>query len=195
MDRRQFLGAIETAGVVATAGCGAVSGSETLSDPAVHTDSPSRRSLEWTANDESIGELGASVTSSTGVVDVSMELSHSEGTSVGSIKLRVWTESPEADTPADIALVSPVEGNSSPPPLISLYSPNQRQGTIIKITDLDDLSDETISTLNLLLQPQSESTTAIKIDTTIELTGSGVLSTDYTLTGELPVAIPTASQQ
>lgn len=195
MDRRQFLGAIGTAGVVATAGCGMVSGSEALSDPTVHTDSPSRQSLEWTANDESIGELGVSVTSSTGVVDVSTELSHSKETNVDSIKLRVWTESPETDTRADIALVSPVEGDSSSPPSISLYSPDQRQGTVIEITDLDDLRDETISTLNLLIRPQSESATTIKIDATIELTGSGVLSTDYTLTGELPAEIPTASQQ
>lgn len=172
-----------------------VSGSEALSDPTVHTNSPSRRSLEWTANDESIGELGASVTPSTGVVDVSTELSHSEGTNVDSIKLRAWVESPETDIPADIALVSPVEGDSSPPPSISLYSPDRRQGTVIEITDLDDLKDETISTINLLIKPQSESATMIKIDATIELTGSGVLSTDYTLTGELPVKIPTPSQQ
>lgn len=195
MDRRQFLSGIGTAGIVATAGCSMVSGVETLSDPTVYTDSPSRRSLEWTANDESIGEFGVSMAFSTGIIDVSTELSHSKGTTVESIKLRVWTESPETDTPADVAVVSPVEGDSSPPPSISLYSPYQRKGTVIEITDLDDLKDETISTLDLLIRPQSESTTTVKFDATIELAGGGALGTDYTLTGELPVEIPTSGQQ
>ena len=172
-----------------------VSGAETLSNPTVHTDSPSRRSLEWTANDESIGEFGVSLTSSTGVIDASTEFSHNKETTVDSIKLRVWTESPETDTPAGVAVVSPVEGDSSPPPSISLYSPDRRKGTVIEITDLNDLKDETISTLDLLIRPQSEGTTTVKIDATIELTDSGALNTDYTLTGELPVEIPTSGQQ
>jgi len=53
--------------------------------------------------------------------------------------------------PAEVAVVSPVEGDSSPPPSVALYTPDQALGTIIEITDLDDLADETISTLNLIL--------------------------------------------
>jgi hypothetical protein len=107
----------------------------------------------------------------------------------------VRTESPETYTPADVALVSPVEGDSSPPPSVSLYSPDQRQDTVIEITDLDDLKDETISMINLLIKPHSEGATTIKINSTFELTGGGVLSTDYTLTGELPLETQTPSQQ
>jgi len=60
------------------------------------------------------------------------------------------------ESPAQVAVVSPVEGDSSPPPSVALYTPDQVLGTIIEITDLDDLADETISTLTLIVIPGSE---------------------------------------
>jgi len=92
--------------------------------------------------------------------------------------------------PAEVAVVSPVEGDSSPPPSVALYTPDQALGTIIEITDLDDLADETISTLNLIAIPGSETATRLNIHTTIKLSGGGTLSSDYTLDGELQLAYP-----
>lgn len=195
MDRRQFLSVIGTAGAVATSGCSTVTGSELLSDPTVHADSSGRRSLEWVSHGESVGELGVSGTVSSGLIDLSTELSHRQGTSVESITLRVWMVSPETDTPADVAVVSPVEGDSSPPPSISLYSPSHNEGTVIEITDLGDLKDETISTLDLLVRPRSETAKTLKVEPTIELTGGGFVGDDYTLDGQLRLKFPELGQQ
>lgn len=195
VDRRQFFNVIGSAGIGATAGCSTVVGSEPLSDPTVHTDSPGRRSLEWLSNGESVGELGVSGTVSSGLIDLSTEISHTQGTNVESIQRRVWMASPDTETSADIAIVSPVEGDSSPPPSISLYSPHRSHGTVIEITELDDLKDETISTLDLLVSPQSEMTTTLHVDATIALTGGGLLSDDYTLDGQLHLEFPELSEQ
>lgn len=98
-------------------------------------------------------------------------------------------------TPADVAVVSPVGGDSSPPLSISLYSPSRNQGTVIEITDLDDLKGETISTLDLLVRPQSETAKTLKIETTIELTGGGLVGDDYTLDGQLRLECPELGPQ
>ncbi|MDT3435740.1 hypothetical protein KZ498_12860 [Haloarcula sp. 1CSR25-25] len=94
------------------------------------------------------------------------------------------------ESPAEVAVVSPIEGDSSPPPSIALYTPEQALGTIIEITDLDDLADETISTINLIVIPGSEPATRLNIHTIIELSGGGPLSNDYTLDGELQLRYP-----
>lgn len=94
------------------------------------------------------------------------------------------------ESPAEVAVSSPVEGDSSPPPSIALYTPDQDPGTIIEITDVDDLADETISTLDLIVIPGSEAATDLNIHATIELAAGGVLSSDYTLDGELQLAYP-----
>ncbi|KAB7513669.1 hypothetical protein DMP03_11570 (plasmid) [Halosegnis rubeus] len=99
------------------------------------------------------------------------------------------------ESPAEVAVVSPVEGDSSPPPSVALYTPDQALGTIIEITDLDDLADETISTLNLIVIPGSETATRLNIHTTIELSGGGTLSSDYTLDGELQLVYPHLSDK
>ncbi|WP_434529964.1 hypothetical protein ACODNH_00665 (plasmid) [Haloarcula sp. NS06] len=125
-----------------------------------------------------------------GRIDLSTEIWHRDGTNVESIKLRVWMPETATEFPAEVAVVSPVEGDSSPPPSVALYTPDQALGTIIEITDLDDLADETISTLDLIVIPGSETATRLNIHTTIALSGSGTLSSDYSLDGELQLAYP-----
>ncbi|PCR90356.1 hypothetical protein CP557_07280 [Natrinema ejinorense] len=73
---------------------------------------------------------------------------------------------------------------------MALYTPDRALGTVIEISDLDDLADETISILNLLVKPVAETASKLTIHTTIELTSSGILESNYTLDGELQLTYP-----
>jgi hypothetical protein len=189
MQRREFVAALGTAGIAGVAGCGAVRGDVTLSAPSVGGDSPGRKYLEWSADGESVASFGVTGGVTSGIIDLfQTELSHRDGTEVTRIELRV--RMPDADAPADVAVVSPVEGDSSPPPSLALYTPDDATGTVIEVTDLDDLADETIDTLEFIVRPHDETATELAIDVTIELAGGGVLGDDYTLNGELELSFP-----
>jgi hypothetical protein len=172
------------------AGCGTVTGREVLSDPTVNKESPGRKVLIFTSNDTEVGHFGVDGNVDADRIDLSTEIWHQEGTRVTSVKLRLWMPETATETPADVAVASPVEGDSSPPPSVTLSTPNQTLGTVIEVTDLDDLADETISTLELIVIPGSDTATNLNIDVTIELSGGGVFSSDYTLDGELQLAYP-----
>ena len=190
MDRRRYLGLVASGSVVATAGCSAIAGNRTLSDPAVHVDAPERRGLEWTSNGDTVGELGVAGTVSSGTVDLSTEINHRQGTKVTSIALRTWMPETATDSASEVAVVSPVEGDSSPPPSLSLYTPDRGLGTVVEVDDLDDLADETISTLELLVSPGSETATRLNVATTIELASSEWFGGGYTLDGRLQLEFP-----
>jgi hypothetical protein len=187
MERRTFLAGLGSIGIAATAGCGAVAGETTLSEPTVDADLPGRKALIFESDGEEIGHVGVDGTVENGLIDLSTEIWHREGTRVERIELRVWM--PETESAADVAVVSPVEGDSSPPPSVALYTPDSAPGTAIEITDLDDLADETISTLELLVRPP-DAATKLAIDATVELAGSGALTKDYDLEGELRLSYP-----
>jgi hypothetical protein len=192
MRRRSLLAAAGTTGVAAVAGCGAFRTSETLSSPTVGGEGP-RRHLLFTANGNEIASFGFDADYSAGTYDVGTELSHRDGTRVKSIELRVWMPTVEGDTPAQVAVASPVEGDSSAPPEVYLHTPDRGPGTLITVEDIDDLADETISTLDLVVRPASEPSTGvhpIAIDAAIELAGGGTFGTDYTLDGELELTFP-----
>jgi hypothetical protein len=193
VNRRTYLASVCAAGVAATAGCSTISGSKTLSEPTVNTESSARKTLIFTENDEEVGHLGVDGNVTSDRIDLSTEIWHQDGTNVESIKLRVWMPETATESPAEVAVVSPVEGDSSPPPSVALYTPDQALGTAIEITDLDDLADETISTFNLNVIPGSDTATRLNIHTTIELSGGGIFSSDYTLDGELQLAYPQLS--
>ncbi|WP_340099926.1 hypothetical protein [Salinibaculum salinum] len=190
MDRRTYLATVCSTGAVTTAGCSTVAGKQTLSEPTVRTESDGRKALIFTENDSEVGHFGVDGSVSSDCIDLSTEIWHRDGTEVQSIKLRVWMPELAPESAAEVAVVSPVEGDSSPPPSIALYTPDRDLGTVIEISDLDDLADETISTLNLTVNPGAETATALKIHATIELTGGGVLSSDYSLDGELQLTYP-----
>jgi hypothetical protein len=161
----------------------------------VNVESSGRKALIFTSNGEEVGHFGVDGSVESDRIDLSTEIWHRDGTNVESIKLRVWMPEAATESPADVAVVSPVEGDSSPPPSVTLYTPDRDLGTIIKITDFDDLADETISTLNLIVVPGSETATNLTIHTTIELASGGVLGSDYTLDGELQLAYPELENQ
>ncbi|WP_312619331.1 hypothetical protein [Haloarcula sp. 1CSR25-25] len=190
MNRRTYLASVCAGGVATTAGCSTVSSSKTLSEPTVNAESSGRKTLIFTENDEEVGHLGVDGSVTSDRIDLSTEIWHQDGTNVESIQLRVWMPETAMESPAEVAVVSPIEGDSSPPPSIALYTPEQALGTIIEITDLDDLADETISTINLIVIPGSEPATRLNIHTIIELSGGGPLSNDYTLDGELQLRYP-----
>ena len=184
-----------TAGVTATAGCSTFSGEQTLSDPAVKAESSGRKAIIFTSDDREVGHLGVDGSVTSDRIDLSTEIWHQNGTRVDSIKLRLWMPETATEFPAEVAVVSPVEGDSSPPPSVSLYTPDRKLGTIIEITDLDDLADETISTLRLIVIPGSHTATGLNIHATIELSGGGVLRNDYTLDGELQLDYPELTEE
>ncbi|MFD1588197.1 hypothetical protein ACFR9U_14540 [Halorientalis brevis] len=190
MKRRTYLASICSAGIMATSGCNTIAGNQTLSDPTVHTESPGKKGLIFTSNDEEVGDFGVDGSVVSNRIDLSTEIPHRDGTNIKSIKLRIWMPEIATESPAKVAVISPVEGDSSPPPSLSLYTPDQALGTVIEITDLDDLADETISTLDLIVIPESETATQLNIHVTIDLAGSEFLSSDYTLDGELQLEYP-----
>jgi hypothetical protein len=188
MRRREFVGILGATGLAGTAGCGAVPGEVSLLEPGVLGDSPGRRSLEWSTDGASVANFGVTGSVGSGIVDLSTELSHRDSTDVTRIELRV--RMPDADAASDVAVVSPVEGDSSPPPSVALYTPEDATGTVIEVTDLDDLADETISTLDLIVSPTDETATELVVDATIELAENGFLGDDYTLDGTLELSFP-----
>jgi hypothetical protein len=194
MNRRGFLMAVCSAGVVTTAGCSSVAGEETISEPTVDTESDGRKALIFTSNGEEVGHFGADGNVESNQISLSTEIWHQKGTTVQSIKLRVWMPETAAESATAVAVVSPLEGDSSSPPSVALYTPDGALGTIIEITDLDDLADETISTLNLLVNPGEETATKLNIHATIELSESGILGSDYTLDGKLQLVYPELNQ-
>ena len=183
MNRRAFLGLAGSACAIATAGCSAPGQAATLSDPSVESESSQRKHLSYTADGEEIATFGVDGRVDGGMIELPVEIWHREGTTVDAITLRVWM--PPQDAAATVAVASPVSGDSSPPPAVTLSIPDRGQGQLIEITDLDDLADETISTLTLLVEPHAEATGRLSIDTEIELGGGGVLASDYTLSGQL----------
>lgn len=195
MNRRTYLAAVSAAGATSLAGCGTVQGTSTLSDPTVNSDSPGRKALVFTSNATEVGHFGVDGSVTADRIDLSTEIWHQEGTRVESIKLRLWMPDTATESPAQVAVVSPIEGDSSPPPSVSLSTPRREPGTVIEVTDLDDLADETISTLDLIVVPVSDTATVLNIDVTIDLSGGGVFSSDYTLDGELQLAYPDLHEQ
>ena len=119
MNRRTYLASVCAAGVAATAGCSTISGSKTLSEPTVNTESSGRKALIFTENDEEVGHLSVDGSVTSGRIDLSTEIWHRGGTNVESIKLRVWMPETAMESPAEVAVVSPVEGDSSPPPSVA----------------------------------------------------------------------------
>jgi hypothetical protein len=178
--------------VVTVAGCGSLGGDTTLSDPTLLSDSDSRRSLTFTDDGEELANFGADGTVDGGRIDVDTELSHSSDTAVQSISLGLAM--PAGDDAASVAVVSPVEGDSSPPPELTLSTPADRRGTLVEVTDLDDLADETISTISFVVTP-AETATTLTIDCEIILTKGGLAGGDYTLDGTLELRFPELAGQ
>jgi hypothetical protein len=189
MERRRYLAALGGAGLAAVAGCSAVRDSRMLSEPTVSEEAPTRKSLQFTAGDRDVGSFGVDATADEGSIRLDTELVHDGGTSVESIELGVWL--PPADEPSttEVAVVTPVTGDSSPPPELTLDW-REGGGALVTVRDLDDLADETISTLALRVVPGPDREATLVVEPVIELAEGGALGTDYTLDGELELAVP-----
>jgi hypothetical protein len=190
--RRTLLATVGTGVAASTAGCGMLRSTKTIPDPSVHTDSDGRAHLAWDDGGE-LATFGVDGGVSGGTIRLGTELWHREGTEVTGITLRLWM--PEAESAPDVALISPVEGDSSPPPSVTLFTPDRKRGTAISIADLDDLADETISTIEFLVRPRSETATAVVVDAAIELTETDWLGDDYDLDGRLPLDYPAVADR
>lgn len=190
MHRRTFLGALGAGGVVGTVGFGLSQSRPALMDPSVHTDAPGRRALVFSKDGEEVASFGVDASDDDGVVHLDTELWHRKDTTVESIRLRVWLPDADSESGVEIGVVSPVEGDSSPPPELTLSTPERKYGEVIEITDLDDLADETISTLSLLVDSGPQTATTVGVDATIELASNDWLASGYTLDGTLELDVP-----
>lgn len=191
MDRRRYLGALVGAGTAGFAGCTTLGGPTALTDPEHSSDRPGEASLEWDTDGSSLCSFGVDATVLDGLLVLSTEIPHRDGTRIDALTLRVWQ--PGADLPAEVAPVSPVEGDSSPPPTITLSTPDRGPGTQISVRDLDDLADETISTLDLLVRPRSPAS-ELAIGVEIALSEGTILRSEYDLSGEVRLAVPERAQ-
>lgn len=194
MNRRSFLTTAVAVGAAGTAGCGALRSTQALDDPKVWSSSPQRQSLIFSANGSALASFGVDGGVDGSVVRLATELSHQEGTDVTGLRLRLWMPDNPSNTPADIAVISPVEGDSSPPPSLALYSPQRARGTVVEVSGFDDLADETISTIDLLVRPRSDEGRTVSIDVSISLAEGGAFRTDYDLSGRLDLEFPSLAR-
>jgi hypothetical protein len=120
-----------------------------------------------------------------GVIAVSTEFWHQEGTPIESITLRVWMPEVPSTSQPNVRVVSDVEGDSRGPVSLAVSTPGQPTGTVIELSNVDDNLDQTFGILDFVVEPLTEADTKLNIQTTMELVGDGLLSDDYTLEGEL----------
>jgi hypothetical protein len=186
--RRELLTTLGAATAAGVAGCGALPGDETLSDPTVVEDAPGRRTLVFAVDGDEVGHFGVDGRVAEGTVRMATELWHREGTRVRSVRLHLWVD-PE-DSATRIGLDAPLQGDSSPPPEVTLSTPERGRGVVIEISDLDDLADETISTIDLFVDPGADAATTVTVDCEIDLASTGTFGTDYTLAGRMDLAYP-----
>lgn len=156
----------------------------------MNTESSGRKALSFAENDEEVDHLGIDGSVTSERIDISTEIWYQDGTNVESSKLGAWMSETATESPAEVAVVSSLEGDSSPPPSVGLYTSDQAPRNDHWAHRFRRPRKRTISTLNLIVIPGSETATRLNIHTTIELSGGGIFSSDYTLDGELRLAIP-----
>lgn len=188
MRRRRLLATLGAATATAGAGCGALPGDETLTDPTVVEDDPGRRTLVFAVDGDEVGHFGVDGRVADGTVAMDTELWHRSNTRVRSLRLHLWVD--PLDTATRIGLGAPLEGDSSPPPKVTLSTPDRGRGVVIAVSDFDDLADETISTIDLFVDPGADAATTVGVDCEIDLASSDTFGTDYTLEGQMDLAYP-----
>ncbi len=188
--RRSLLATVATVGAAGVAGCGTLRTHRTLTDPTRAESNPARASLTFDADGSAVASLGVRARSDDDRARLDTELSHAEGTTLTSIRYRVWMPDSTGNTPPTVAVVSPVEGDTGPPPTLTLDTPDRGRGTAVTVEDLGDLADETVSTLDLLVDPVEDNGNRIALATTIGLHDGGTFGTRYTLEGRLALDLP-----
>jgi hypothetical protein len=188
MRRRDLLGTVAVAGAASTAGCGLAPGDTAITDPELTEEGPGRAHLSFVDDGTEVGTFGVDVRANGGVYDVSTEHVHADGTKTTSLELAVGVRGPDGPLDGDVAVVAPLSGDQGEPPDVSLTIDRRRQAAVVAVENLGDLRDETISTLDLLVDVP-EAATALTFEVAIDLAGSGVLDDDYTLKGAFGVSL------
>jgi hypothetical protein len=188
MRRRRLLGTLAAAGTAATAGCGLAPGETTITDPERTRDGPGRAHLAFVDDGTEVGTFGVDVRADDGVFHVGTEHAHADGTKTTSLELAVGVQTPEGPTDADVAVVAPLSGDQGDPPDVSLTVDQRRQAAVVAVSKLGDLRDETIDTLDLIVDAP-DAASRLTFDVTLELSGAGVLDEDHTLDGRLAVPL------
>lgn len=186
--RRRLLTTLGAATAVAGAGCGALPGETTLTDPTVVEDAPGRRALVFAVDGEEVGHFGVDGRVADGTVRMATELWHRSNTRVRSVRLHLWAD--PLDTATRIGLEAPLQGDSSPPPEVTLSTPDRGRGVVVTVSDFDDLADETISTVDLFVDPGADAATTVTVDCEIDVASTDTFGTDYTLEGQMGLTYP-----
>lgn len=186
MQRRRFLTAIVGVGAISTAGCGAISGSRSLTEPTKTSDAGNdwiERSASFEADGEEMASVGARATPIDDAIDLEIQLWHQTDTSVTDITHRVAMRDDEGQHAAEVFLGAPFAGDGDSPN-VSLSPAKRRPGILIDVDDLGDLAHETIN-MKLRIDPRSNATGALILDSEVELDDGGLLGGAYTLDSEL----------
>ncbi|MFB6077832.1 MAG: hypothetical protein ABEJ80_02495 [Halarchaeum sp.] len=192
MNRRAYLAALGGTALAASAGCSAPGGRRTLSDPTVSTDSPGRKTASFALADRTLGEFSADGAVDGDLLRLTLTLRPGDGARTDSFAFRLWMPD-AADVPAEIALVSPVQGDASPPPSVTLATADDGPGQVVRVTDLDDLSPNTVR-VPFLVRPRSGTPTTVAVRGRLRVTDTGALATRYALHGGFRLRYPALGQ-
>lgn len=185
MDRRGYLHLAATVGCAGLAGCGGLGGPTALSEPTTESD-PGERRLTWRAGEQELCtfELSGRYPES-GELYLWTNITHPEGTLLDTLRLRIRVPGEVAD----VALLTPVEGDSAIAPSMTLGSTDGGLGTELVIEEFGELADDDLMALEFLVV-YGEGATELTVETVIDLSERGLFGDSYRLSGEPSLPFP-----
>lgn len=194
MNRRRYLIALCSTGVLATSGCSAVGSEQTLSNPTMDTESSRQKSLNFNSEGEKLAHFNVNTRLEAGVIVVLTEFWHQEKKPIEFIRLEVWMPQVASEPPADVT-VSNVEGETRGPVSLDVSRSDESTKTLIEMSNVEESLQQTIDILAFVVEPKTEDATKLNIDATIKLAEEGFLNDGYTLEGELQFSVPELTEQ
>lgn len=192
MDRRTFLGAAGSTGLLSIAGCTAVASHSTLDDPEFEREEDGETHLRYSTDGNDLLTVtvqpGRQRQPADGDVTLPVDVSiwHRTETTIASLRLKLRAPPSGADVPAQIALTAPPW---NPHPSIELYTDRRDGGTIMEIDDMSAQGDGT-ATFEFIVTALPASIDELLVDVSVSLDGEGIFDEDYTIEGRSRVPLP-----
>lgn len=192
MNRRTFLGAAGSSGLLSVAGCTTIVSPTTLSSPRVERDDHGEAHLHFEEDEERLAivtvQPGRQRYSGPGgdTLDVDVQLWHRDETEITSLTLALRAPPTGAGVPAQIALTAP---QWKPHPSIELYTHPQERSTVFEIDEMGGQGDGTV-TFEFAVTSLAASTSELLVDVTANLAEQGILDENVTIEGRTRVPLP-----